>query len=351
MKRILLTAALFMAAVAGPGAAFAQGGEPQVYVIKSGDTLWGISDRFLKDPHYWPGLWAKNPPISNPHFIYPGQKVEIYSDRIVVVGALPEAPAPETAEASAQFSVPAGAKLPAALTAQAAQTAQPKTFTVTGGSGFLLENEIMPSGRIIATNQNRNVVGDDDIVYTDIGQNQGAKVGDRFSIFKNLGPISHPETHFIMGSKIIPLGALQLSEVEEQGSKAIVTKSYLEIEAGAYLMPYKDRRKEVTLKASNKDLAGYIIDSQVGNLAISAGDTAFLDLGTSHGLEVGNLLYIVRDVAPDNRNVPGPSVKLPVELLGALVVVETGAKTSTALIIKSIDTIYPGDRVELKKNR
>jgi len=38
-------------------------------------------------------------------------------------------------------------------------------------------------------------------------------------------------------------------------------------------------------------------------------------------------------------------------VLGAMVVVDTGGKTSTALIIKSIDTIYSGDRVELKKNK
>jgi LysM repeat protein len=347
MKRILFTALLFMAAVAGSGAAFAQGGEPLVYVIKSGDTLWGLSDRFLKDPHYWPDLWAKNPPITNPHFIYPGQKVKVYPDRIVVEGALPEVPSPESAEEPAQLPVPAAAKSPAALVAQAAES---KTFTVTGGSGFLMENEIKPSGRIIGTYQNRYMVGDDDIVYTDIGRKQGAKDGDRFSIFKNEGAISHPVTNFIMGFKIIPLGTLQLSEVEEQGSKALVTKSYFEIEAGSLLLPYRDRRKEVALKASNRDLAGYIIETQTGYISNAAGDLVFLDLGSSQGLEVGNMLYIVRDIVPDERNVFGSAVKLPVELLGAVVVVETGAKTSTALIIKSIDTIYPGDRVELKKN-
>jgi hypothetical protein len=42
---------------------------------------------------------------------------------------------------------------------------------------------------------------------------------------------------------------------------------------------------------------------------------------------------------------------LPPEVLGAVVVVDIGESTSTALVVKSIDTIYRGDRVELKKSR
>ena len=83
MKKILFTALLYMAAVAPSQPAFAQADEPTVYVIKKGDTLWGLSDRFLKDPYYWPNLWANNDPsITNPHLIFPGQKVKIYPDRI-----------------------------------------------------------------------------------------------------------------------------------------------------------------------------------------------------------------------------------------------------------------------------
>ena len=166
-----------------------------------------------------------------------------------------------------------------------------------------------------------------------------------------MGPISHPVTNFILGDKIIPLGALQLSEVEEQASRALVTKSFIEIGAGSYLMPYRDRKREVALKASSMELTGYIVETQTGNRTIAAGDIVFLDLGASQGLEVGNMLYVVRDIVPDQQYVHGTIDKLPVEVLGALVVVETGAKTSTALIVKSIDTIYSGDRVELKKSK
>src|SRR5512135_1913860 len=48
-----------------------------VYTIQRGDTLWDISSKFLKDPFLWPKLWEKNPYITNPHWIYPGNTLQL----------------------------------------------------------------------------------------------------------------------------------------------------------------------------------------------------------------------------------------------------------------------------------
>jgi hypothetical protein len=37
--------------------------------VRKGDTLWGISERYLDDPWLWPELWQLNPEISNPHLV------------------------------------------------------------------------------------------------------------------------------------------------------------------------------------------------------------------------------------------------------------------------------------------
>jgi hypothetical protein len=309
--------------------------EPVIYVIKQGDTLWGLSERFINDPYYWPNMWSKNGQITNPHFIYPGRKVRIFPDRIELVpveaGALP-----------AQKGGPATAGADESLREVAAE----KTYTLYGSEGFLVEKDFRPFGLVVGAQHDRIVTGVDDIVYTDIGAERNAKGGDKFSIFLKDIAIKHPLNNEEMGFKLIPLGALQLTDVEKKASRAIITKSYREISPGAYLQPYKEsRRREISLKNTSTDLKGYIIESLSGISIIAAGDIVYIDLGSSQGAAVGNLLYVVRDVVIDQRYVEGRIESLPQEVLGALVIIDVGKKTSTALVVKSIDTVYKGDRI------
>ena len=51
---------------------------PKRYVVKKGDTLWGISNKFLNNPGYWPEIWDVNQKVRNPHLIFPGDILHIY---------------------------------------------------------------------------------------------------------------------------------------------------------------------------------------------------------------------------------------------------------------------------------
>jgi LysM repeat protein len=345
----------FVAALLTCGIAFGDSkNEPTVYVVKKGDTLWGLSDRFMKDPYYWPDMWAQNPVnIGNPHFIYPGQVLRIYPDRIEVESTVKAAEkAPEQAkEAAAAKAAPAAAPVADRIPEPQEKAVEERIFKVNGGEGFIAGESFKPAGFVIAGQHNRRMFAADDVVYTDIGLNQGGKVGDRFSVFKKHAAISHPVTNQIIGFKFIPLGSLELTELANKSSKALIKENFLEIEPGALLLPYSNRKKEVVLRAPEKDLVGYIVETKSGIQAIAAGDIAYIDLGEDDGVKPGNIFYVVRNVKVEIEYFSKSDYDLPVDVLGALVVVDTAKKTSTALVIKSIDSINKGDRLEMKRGR
>ena len=341
MKMWLL---LLAALVAIPSFVCAAGqDEPAIYIIKQGDTLSGLSERFIKDPKYWPNVWSENSQVTNPHFIYPGQKLRIFPDRLELVPG-EQATEQVTERATA---VPRQKKDSVNVVTEALNNGgTDKTYTLYGTEGFLAEKEFKPFGVVIGSQSDRIVAGVDDIVFTDIGADQNAASGDKFSIFRRDTSVNHPQNNEEMGYRMIPLGTLQLTDVEKKSSRAIIIKSSREISPGSFLLPYKDtKRREVQLKSARKDLKGCIVESYSGTSIIAAGDIVYIDLGASQGAEAGNMLYIVRDVKIDQRYVEGRIDRLPQELLGAIVILQTGKKTSTALVVKSIETIYRGDRV------
>jgi hypothetical protein len=312
--------------------------EPTIYVIKQGDTLWGISERFIKDPNYWPNLWSKNgDQITNPHFISPGQKVRVFPDRLEFI------PKDEPAAQKKAALVPVAA---AATTESLDIIARERTYTVQGSEGFILETNAKPAGTLIGIHNNRNIAGDDDTVYTDIGRERGVKGGEKFSVYRKDGNVSHPVSNEILGTKITPLGMIQLTDIEKKASRAIIIKTNQEITPGSYLLPARgNKRREIPLKMSSRELKGYIVDSYSSLSIIASGDIVYIDLGSNHGAEPGNMLYVVRNVTIDGSSITGYTEKLPQELLGALVILETGKNTATALVVKSIDAIYKGDRI------
>ena len=64
--------------VPGTARIMARGEAPEEYQVQLGDTLFDICDQLLGEPAYWPKLWALNPDIKNPHFIYPNMKLQFY---------------------------------------------------------------------------------------------------------------------------------------------------------------------------------------------------------------------------------------------------------------------------------
>lgn len=331
MKRILLLICVGWL----PFTAMAQEESP-TYIIKKGDTLWGVSERFVKDPDYWPSLWSHNPEITNPHFIYPGQEVQLYDRGLQLV---PVRPAPPVPAETIETALPAPAALP-----------EPQAEIVVkargGAVSFVTTEELEGAGVLVDTVDNRILMATGDTVFLDMKELAATAPGDRFTLFAVRQPVTHPVTKEKAGVMVTDLGVVQIDTIDQAVATAQITSSHLEVTRGARLRPWQPAQREIVLKRAEQELAGVILTGGDGQMALGQYDLIHIDLGAVHGLATGNLLHLSRPRQATEHALQKESLILPDILLGAAVVVDTRPQTATALILKMANQpIQRGDRV------
>ena len=321
---------------------------PQIYTIKKGDTLWGISERFIKDPYYWPNLWSHNPDIPNPHFIYPGQKLAIYDDRIEIIKAEPEdtATMEPVEEPVVTDTEPIEEMKPEPVVEEPLVGGEPETeikIKVPGGIGMINLDTLEDAGTIIDATDNRLIVGKGDVVFLDMKDLDVAAPGTTFAIFDLGDVVKHPATGEKIGHMIFEKGTLVITDVNDEVATAEITDSTREILRGSRITPFIAPEQQIALKRAKGDLSGYLVASKRGQSTLGQHDIVYIDLGASDGVEVGNILYISRPRSASNLNTSNK--KLPDVLLGQAVVVKVSKNFASALILKTVNTVSVGDKV------
>lgn len=317
------------------GPVFAAAGEGQIYTIKKGDTLWDLSKRFIDDPYYWPNIWSKNPEITNPHLIFPGQKIRVLDGRLEIIPAYPEK------QAGHQDASPTPEQLP---------TGDKELITVkssSAGIGFIRTDE-QSLGFIVDAEDNRILLSKNDTVFVKMHDLGNAAIGDRFGLFEEGEMIKHPVTGEQLGTMMYNLGHMQITEISGNTVVAKISGVYREIMRGAQLYEYIPARKDVILKKGAPGLQSVIVASRDEKGTMSTSDVFFMNLGRANGLQEGNLLYLSRPRVASQESVElAEDFVLPDEVLGAAVVVDSKEATASAVIIKSVKAAFVGDQVSV----
>ena len=259
---------------------------PDRYTVQSGDTLWGIATRYLRDPWRWPELWKMNrQQVRNPHRIYPGDVLVL--DRS---GAQPTL---------AVESQSLGERLSPRIRVEAGEVGAIQSIPPSAIEPFLSKplvvgrDELNPAPQIIATQEDRVGLGAGNIAYV-----QGLANSDvtRWQIFRRGDPLTDPDTKEHLGHIAVYLGEAELLRRGEI-STVEITKAVQEVLRGDRLLPVPVERPIFAYvpHPPQEKVRGRIINTygsigETGPLGI-----VVLSKGRRDGLELGNVLAIYRD--------------------------------------------------------
>jgi hypothetical protein len=320
-------------------------GAPKDYVVKRGDTLWGIANVFLRDPWQWPEIWYLNPDIRNPHRIYPGDTVHLAlgNDGHVALqvvrgnaGAMRLEPMLRSSDAEGPI-----ATIP--YSAISAFLSRP---------GVMSHDEIMAAPYIAELRDNHQIAGAGHDVYL---RNASGDTGTRFSVMHIDEPLEDPQSHRHLGYMAVYTATAQVTRPGEI-ARAQLVDSARETLRGDVLVPETaNPTADFHPHPPAHPVDGRII-AVINNVELSGQyDIVAINRGSQDGLDRGTVLTIdeARHASDDRcAHINGRStcffshsIALPIETAGALLVFKTYEQMSYALIMSDTQPIRMYDHV------
>jgi len=210
--------------------------EEGVYTIKKGDTLWDISDRFLKDPFQWPKLWERNPYITNPHWIYPGNPVNLSPEE-------PKKAAEEKVEVPKEVAKKKE-PLPEVKEVKPVES-KPPYYSALREGGFIGELDYRGVGTVVESATGAALFATDDLIYVAFKTKQPVLIGDKFTVYNPSQIfIRDPSTGRNIARKYIVSGNIEIVDQYGNYHTAKIKDCFWAVQRGDIVGPYLKEKME-----------------------------------------------------------------------------------------------------------
>lgn len=302
----------------------------RVYLVQPGDTLWDLSGAFYYDEWMWPTLWALNPQITNPHWIYPG-------DMLFIQPQASAAPATSLTLLDSRYNdAPRNLILPVR------------------NMGFIGQEEYQESGVINYSREEREMLGQYDEVYLKLSTARTVRPQEELTIYRIDRDIEHPETGDDVGYLVRFLGIVRVLDTSKPLVKGVIVKSFEEMKRGDLVTEIFQHTRMVqpvqnTIEQDAIILATFEEHTLTGELQY-----VFVDKGTQHKVRTGNRFVILERGDPFIEEHPDLSYDededvedLPWERTGELVVVEPYENHSLCIVSRSIHELKAGMKLRM----
>jgi hypothetical protein len=320
---------------------------PDSYVVKHGDTLWGISKVFLRDPWFWPEIWQVNPQVQNPHLIYPGDTM-----RLVYIDGRPTIMLQRGDAARVEPHI-------RSQPLESAVTAIPYASVAAFMSkpSVLAREQIKDAPYVLSTRDMHVIMAEGNTLYAR-GFSAPVEVGTHYNVVRVGDALRDPDDgNRIVGYDGIFTGAGHVTRVGDPAT-LIMTESARETLAGDKLFAGGvDVPLDFIPSAPRVKTDGRIIAVSNGVTIIGQYEVVVINRGAGDGLAPGNVLAVFQagDVIPDTANrgflnsmsrLAASKVRLPDERTGTFMVFKTFDHLSYGLIMEATNVIRVADRVE-----
>jgi hypothetical protein len=295
---------------------------PDKYIVKKGDTLWGISAFFLSKPWLWPEIWHVNPQIANPHLIYPGDEI-----RLVYIDGKPRLTLNRGRDVKLDpkvREVPHGEAIPA-IPLDILDTFLTKTRVVAPG-------ELEAAPYVVAGHEKSIITG----VGADFYVRGQVPVEQSFwGVYRNGGSYVDPETGELLGIRAQDIGSGKLKATEGDILTLAATRTAEEIRIGDRILPVEDRKMETVFypNAPPVGTQGVIIAVEGGLDNVGHLDVVAINRGERDGIKIGNTLAIYKAGEVVRDRIAEDVVTLPPERAGLLMIFRTFEKMSFGLVM------------------
>lgn len=310
---------------------------PQTYIVKKGDTLWGISGMYLAEPWLWPELWDVNPQIDNPHLIYPGD--ELY---LVWVDGQPRL----------RLKRGRNVKLSPNMRVSPLDLAIP-AIPLDQIGAFLLRHRILGPSEIdslayvVAGAQGHLISAPGDRVF---GRGPFPDGERAYGIYRAGNIYRDPITNEVLGYQAQDIGNAQLlSSNDDEIVELSITRVTEEVRITDRLLPMEDRVLDATFhpRAPAEEIVdAFMIAVDGGVNQIGAWDIVVINRGAREGFEIGHVLAIYQSGQVVHDEIAGDNVALPDVRAGLAMVFEVFEKASYAIVLKTNRPLKVMDKVK-----
>ncbi|MEM1155805.1 MAG: LysM peptidoglycan-binding domain-containing protein [Pseudomonadota bacterium] len=310
---------------------------PETYIVKKGDTLWGISGIYLDKPWLWPQLWDANPQIDNPHLIYPGD--ELY---LVWIDGEPKL----------RMRRGRDVKLTPNMRVTPLDLAIPIIPLDEIGpwlqfSRIVDLSDIEGAPYIVSGNQGHLLSAPGDLIF---GRGVFPPDERAFGIFRPGEAYYDPVTQELLGYQAQDIGNARLVKAAgDEVAELEVTRITEEVRITDRLLPMRERVIDATFHPRPPAVEiedGFMIAVPGGVTQIATNAIVVLNKGARDGLEIGQVLAIYQAGEVVFDDIAKESVRLPDQRAGLAMIFEVFNKASYAIVLKSDKPLKVGDKVK-----